>query len=90
MEHSPPERSVLDTIGMLLGGGPLLLGTVVLGFVETVVGTPHAIPVADEAGRIVTHTTFSLDLRAGLIALGLLVLGLYALARLVAGPPRSG
>lgn len=90
MAHATSGRTPLDTLGMVVGGGLVLLGTVVFGFFETVLGTPHAIPVADEAGRIVTHTTFSMELRAGIIALGLLVLTLFAVVRFVAAPPGGG
>lgn len=87
MARAPSDLDTLDAIGMTLGGGLVLLGTFVFGLFETLLGSPHAIPVTDETGRIVTHTTFSMELRAAIVALGLAVLALYAVARLVRGRP---
>lgn len=60
----------------------MVLGIVVMGVVETLVGTPNAVPVT-EGGEVVAGTTLSPELRAGLVALGLAVGGGYAVLRLV-------
>ncbi len=58
---------------MVVGGSFVLLGTVVLGTLDTLIGNPSPIPVTNEAGQVVATTTFPVEVRASLIALGLLV-----------------
>lgn len=72
-----------DKLAMALGGGLILLGTAVLGFFETVIGNPSAIPITNDAGEVVATTTFDPSLRASIIALGLIVWLLYALYKVV-------
>lgn len=70
-----------DKIAMILGGGLILIGVVVIGFIETLV-SPHSLEPSSTTGDVIIHTAISPTLRAYLIALGLLVWGLYALYRL--------
>lgn len=73
-----------DKIAMALGGGLVLLGTLVMGTLETLLGGPNALPVTNEAGVVVAETTFDPVLRATIVLAGLVVFGLFALYRLVA------
>lgn len=72
---------------MILGGGLVLLGIVVAGFLETLVA-PHTLEQASTTGDVVVHTVISPTLRASLIALGLVIWLLYVLYRLA--NPRTG
>lgn len=71
--------TTVDRIAMLVGGGLIIVATVVMDFFETVIGSPHSMPETNEAGEVVAHTTFSPFIRANLIAAGLAILGLYAI-----------
>ncbi|WP_265111764.1 hypothetical protein [Halosolutus halophilus] len=73
-----------DRIAMLFGGGLVLLGTIVLGFVNVLADAPH-VPVEEE-GAIVAAPVVSPDLRAYLIALGLLIWLGYAIYKLTRPP----
>lgn len=70
-----------DKVAMILGGGLIFLGVVVIEFVETLV-SPHSLEPSSTTGDVIIHTAISPTLRAYLIALGLIVWGLYALYRL--------
>ncbi|MFC6718169.1 hypothetical protein ACFQGT_11070 [Natrialbaceae archaeon GCM10025810] len=78
------ETPTADRIAMLLGGGLVLLGTVVLGLLNTLAGAP-ALPV-EEDGAIVAEPLVSPDLRAYVIALGLLIWLLFAIYKLTRTP----
>jgi ABC-type Fe3+-siderophore transport system permease subunit len=67
------EPTTTDKLAMLVGGSFVLLGTVVMGTVEALIGNPSTMPVTNEAGQVVATTTFPVEARAALIALGLLV-----------------
>lgn len=73
-----------DRIAMLLGGGLVLLGTAVLGLVNTLAGAP-TMPVVEEE-MIVAEPLVSPDLRASLIALGLLVWLVVAIYKVTQAP----
>lgn len=73
-----------DKIAMVVGGGLIMLGTLVMGLFETIIGNPHVMEQTNEAGDVIAHTTFDPNLRAFLIAAGLLVWGLYVVYRLAA------
>lgn len=79
------DLGLADRIAMTLGGGLILLGVVVLGILEALIGTSNPVPVTNDAGEVVAATTFPVELRTALIAAGLVVLGLYAALRLFAG-----
>ncbi len=81
--------TLVDKIAMALGGGLVLLGTAVFGFFETLLGNPHAVAETNEAGDVIAHTTFDPQLRAYIIAAGLLIWGLFAVYKLTTGVPRS-
>jgi hypothetical protein len=67
----------IDRVAIFLGTGLMFLGTVVLGFVETLTGQPR-FPVATEGGEVVAYGTFGPMLRTGLVVAGLVVLLVYA------------
>ncbi|RXK49561.1 hypothetical protein EAF64_11160 [Halorientalis pallida] len=69
---------------MLVGGALVVVGTVVLGLIETFVGNPSPVPVTNEAGDVIASPTIPVEIRATLIALGLLVWGLYGVYKLAA------
>jgi len=77
-----PDPTVADRVAMAVGGAFVMLGIVVMGVVETLVGTPNAVPVT-EGGEVVAGTTLSPELRAGIIGLGLAIWAGYAVLRLV-------
>lgn len=84
------ETTFTDKIAMVLGGGLIVLGIVVFGFFETVLGNPHTLEQTNQAGDVIVHTTFSPNLRAGIIALGLLVWGVYALYKVATAVSKRG
>jgi hypothetical protein len=67
------EPTTTDKLAMVVGGSFVLLGTVVLGTLDALIGNPSPIPVTNEAGQVVAATTVPVEVRAYLIALGLLV-----------------
>lgn len=68
-----------DKLAMVVGGGLVLFGVTVMGTLETLLGSAHSVPQTNEAGEVVAHTTFAPNLRAAIIALGLVVFFLYGL-----------
>lgn len=72
--------TIADRIAMAVGGGLILLGVVALGFVNTILGAPHQ-PVVEE-GTVVASPVVSPELRAALVALGLLVWFVYGAYKL--------
>lgn len=81
-----------DRIAMLLGGGLIVLGVVVLGFINVIMGAPHVPHEVEETGEMI-YPVISADIRAYLIALGLLVWfgsGIYKITKEPAvGAPES-
>jgi cytochrome b561 len=75
-----------DRIAMYVGGGLVLIGVVLIGLIEMVAGTTH--PVSGE-GQIVHEALVALHLRSYIILAGLLIMGLYAVYRVVATKPAS-
>lgn len=74
----------LDKLAMAVGGGLMLLGIVVLGFIELLDGAPYgAAPLTNDAGEIVASPLVDPNIRTGLVILGLLVLLLWGLYRMV-------
>lgn len=80
------QLTTADKVAAYVGGGLVLLGTVVIGFVEILAGSPH--PVSGD-GQIVHEALIPLELRSYIILVGLLVWGLYAIYRVAAGPAAS-
>ncbi|WP_418281746.1 hypothetical protein [Halorubrum sp. DTA98] len=74
-----------DGIAMALGGGLIALGIVVMGLINELAGSPH-VPIEEE-GAIVATPIVAPELRAYLIALGLLVWVVYAMYKLASPPP---
>jgi hypothetical protein len=72
---------------MYVGGGLVILGTVVVGLVEMIAGSPH--PVSGE-GQIVHEALVPLEIRSYIILLGLLVWGVYAVYKVVTGGQATG
>ena len=88
--------TTIDRLAMLVGGGLVLLGTVVLGIVEVLAGEPYgAAPVTNDAGEIIASPFVDPNLRTGLVILGLLALLLWGLYKMAApsvhveGPTRD-
>lgn len=69
---------------MYVGGGLLLFGAVVIGVVETLFGSPHAVT---GEGQIVHETLVPLEIRSFIILAGLLVWLLYAVYKLTSADP---
>jgi hypothetical protein len=81
------ELTTADKIAMYVGGGLVVLGTVVIGLVEMIAGSPH--PVSGE-GQIVHEALVPLEIRSYIILLGLLIWGVYAVYKVVAGGRATG
>jgi hypothetical protein len=77
------ELTTADKIGMYVGGGLIVLGVVVIGFLDMVFGAGH--PVNSE-GAIEHAAVIPIDVRATIILLGLLIWGLVAVYKFVAAP----
>lgn len=76
--------STIDKIAMYAGGGLVLLGTVIIGLLEMLMGSPH--PVSGE-GQIVHEALIPLSIRSYIILLGFLIWGLAAIYKLIAARP---
>jgi len=83
------DLTTVDRLAMLLGGALVVLGTVVLGILEALLGNPSPVPVTNEAGAVVATTTFPVEVRAYLIAFGMLVWLIAGVYKLIAGVPRE-
>ena len=76
-----------DRMAMLLGGGLIVLGVVVMGFFEAILGTPNAMPVTNDAGKVTAATTFDPQLRGYIIAAGLVVWLAYVVYKVAQPTP---
>lgn len=76
---------VVDRIAMLLGGGLVVLGVAVLGLINALSQTPP-VPQTNDAGQVVAEPLVPPDLRAYVVALGLVVWLVYALYKLRGAP----
>lgn len=76
--------TVADRIAMLVGGGLMILGIVVLGFINTILGAPTTVVMED--GQIVAEPAISPEIRAMIVALGLLVWLGYVVYKLFSTP----
>ncbi|WP_336339275.1 hypothetical protein [Haloarcula brevis] len=75
-------HTTADRIAMYVGGGLVVLGTVGIGFLEMLLGSPH--PVSGE-GQIVHDALVPLELRSYIILAGFLVWGVYAIYMVATG-----
>jgi|GEM_PF-3073897 len=69
-----------DLIGML-GGALIAVGVVVLGAVNTLTDNPHT-EVTNDAGAVTAEPLVPADVRAYLVAAGLVIWGLYGIYKL--------
>ncbi|WP_233752264.1 MULTISPECIES: hypothetical protein [Halostella] len=76
-----------DKIAMYVGGGLVVLGVVVIGLLDMLLGAGH--PVNSE-GAIEHAAVVPIDIRAGIILLGLVVWGSVAVYKFAAGPAPTG
>lgn len=76
--------STADRIAMLVGGGLIVFGTIVLGFINVITNSPHLVVM--EEGQVVAEPLITPDIRAYLVLLGLLVWLLYGLYKVTATP----
>lgn len=81
------ELTTADKIAMYVGGGLLVFGTVGIGLIEMVAGSPH--PVSGE-GQIVHEALVPIDIRSYIILLGLVIMGVYAIYKVVDGKRPTG
>lgn len=81
------DLTTADKIGMYGGGGLVVLGVVVIGLLDMLLGAGH--PVNSE-GAIEHAAVVPIDIRAGIILLGLVVWGLVAVYKFAAGSTPSG
>ena len=83
MDTTPPQAdgSWLDDAALATGLGLALLGLVVMGVVETLLGSAHFAERVPGVGVVVVHTSFAPRLRASVIALGFAVLLAWGLSR---------
>lgn len=80
------ELPTADKIGMYVGGGLVVLGVLVIGILDLVLGAGHPV---DGEGAIVHEAIIPLDIRAYIILLGLVIWGLVAAYNLVGGQAAS-
>ncbi len=73
-----------DKIALYGGGGLIVLGTLVIGFIEMIAGSTH--PVTGE-GQIVHEALVPLKIRSYIILLGLIIWGIYAIYRFFTTEP---
>jgi hypothetical protein len=81
------QLNTADRIALYVGGGLVLIGVAGIGIIEMIGGAPH--PVSGE-GQIQHEALVPIEIRSGIILLGLLIWGLYAVYRVVAMPPEAG
>lgn len=72
----------LDEAALATSLGLILLGLVVMGVFETLIGSAHFTENVVGIGVIVVHTSFTPDLRAYSIALGFVVLLAWGVSRM--------
>lgn len=77
------ELTTADKIAAYVGGGLVLLGTVGIGLLEMLAGSPH--PVTAE-GQIPHEALIPLEIRSYIILLGLLIWAVYAVYKVAIGP----
>lgn len=68
-----------DKVAKRIGGGLVILGTLVMGLIEVLVGDPYHMPVVNDAGQVVSQPTIPPVIRATVIGAGLVVWFLYGL-----------
>lgn len=86
MRTSPSTYRRVDAAALTIGLGLVLVGVVVIGFIETVAGSVHVTHRIEGVGVIVVHTSFTPHGRAYLVATGFGVLlgwGTYRLGRAI-------
>lgn len=76
------ELTTADRIAMYGGGGLVILGTLGIGLLEMVAGSPH--PVSGD-GQIVHEALVPIEIRSYIILAGFLIWGAYAVYKLAAG-----
>ncbi len=81
------DLSMADKVALYVGGGLLVIGVVVIGILEMAIGASH--PVSGE-GQIVHEALIPIKVRSYIILAGLLVWGLYAVYKVLAGGPTGG
>ena len=79
------QLTTADRIAMVAGGGLVVLGVVLVGLLEILLGSPHPV---DSEGAIVHEALIPIEVRSYVILLGLLILGLVAVYKFVAAPNR--
>lgn len=80
------ELTIPDRIALYVGGGLIVLGTVVVGLLEIVAGSPHPV---DAEGQIVHEALIPIELRSYIMIAGLVIWGLYAVYRVLGRPSES-
>jgi hypothetical protein len=80
------EFNTTDKIAAYGGGGLVVLGVFVIGLLEMFLGSTH--PVSGE-GQIEHEALVPLEVRSGIILLGLLIWAAYAVYKVVATTPAT-
>ncbi len=75
-----------DKVAMYVGGGLVLLGTFVVGFLEMLLGAGHSVT---GEGQIVHDALVPLEVRSYITMASLLVWGLYAVSKLFGTQPAT-
>ena len=78
------ELNTIDKIAMYVGGGLLLVGVFLIGLLDMFLGAGH--PVGSD-GAIEHDAIIPLEIRSYIIMAGLLIMGLYAVYKVVATTP---
>jgi len=80
------DLTVADKIAMYGGGGLVVLGVVVIGLLDMLLGAGHPV---DSEGAIEHDAVVPIDIRAGIILVGLVIWGLVAVYKFAAGSAPS-
>jgi hypothetical protein len=81
MPGASPEYTTLEEALLAGALAVVLLGTVGLGLLEMLMGTTHVTQRVPGIGIVAVHTSFSPDVRAAVVALGFLLLAVWACIR---------
>jgi hypothetical protein len=80
------DLTMADKIAMYGGGGLVVVGVVVIGLLDMLLGAGHPV---DSEGAIEHDAVVPIDVRAGIILLGLVIWGLVAVYKFATGSAPS-
>lgn len=81
------QLTTADKIALYGGGGLIILGVFGIGLLEMLFGAGHPV---DSEGQIEHDALIPIEYRSGIILLGMIIWGLYAIYRLAFTTPATG